>query len=76
MRYCSKFFIILFIIPIYFYKFFISPFLGKQCNFYPTCSTYAIEAVRKYGVIKGGKKATLRIIKCNPFNKEFKHDQP
>lgn len=76
MKFISKVLIFLFVIPIYFYKIFLSPFLGRQCNFYPTCSTYAIESIKKYGIIKGGIKALLRILKCNPFNKEFKHDQP
>lgn len=76
MKFVSKVLIFLFVIPIYCYKIFLSPFLGRQCNFYPTCSTYAIEAIKQYGIIKGGSKAFLRILKCNPFNKEFKHDKP
>ncbi len=39
------------------------------CRFYPTCSQYGIEAVEKYGIIKGGLKAVWRIIRCNPWNK-------
>jgi len=39
------------------------------CRFYPTCSEYGIQAIEKYGVIKGGLKAFWRIIRCNPFNK-------
>lgn len=38
------------------------------CRFRPTCSDYAIEAVQKYGVIKGGLKAGWRVLRCNPFN--------
>ncbi len=52
-----------------FYKKVVSPFLPKSCRFYPTCSQYAIDAVKKYGVIKGALKAFYRIIRCNPFNK-------
>ncbi len=39
------------------------------CRFYPTCSEYAIQAIKKYGIILGGLKAAWRIIRCNPFNK-------
>lgn len=39
------------------------------CRFHPTCSEYAIQAVAKYGVIKGGLKAFWRVLRCNPFNK-------
>lgn len=39
------------------------------CRFKPTCSEYAISAVEKYGIIKGGFKAGWRVLRCNPFNK-------
>jgi len=38
------------------------------CRFSPTCSEYAIQAVEKYGLIKGGLKALWRVLRCNPFN--------
>lgn len=38
------------------------------CRFSPTCSDYAIQAVAKYGLIKGGLKACWRVLRCNPFN--------
>ncbi|MBI4778956.1 membrane protein insertion efficiency factor YidD [Candidatus Falkowbacteria bacterium] len=38
------------------------------CRFYPTCSNYAVEAIEKYGLIKGGIKAVWRVLRCNPFN--------
>ena len=41
----------------------------NHCKFYPTCSNYALEAINKYGSIKGSVLAIKRIIKCNPFNK-------
>lgn len=40
------------------------------CKYFPTCSQYAIEALEKYGVIKGGLLAVWRILRCNPFLKE------
>ena len=44
-------------------------YLHGFCRFSPTCSQYSIEAIEKYGVIRGGIKACWRIIRCNPFNK-------
>ena len=38
------------------------------CRFHPTCSDYAIEAVEKYGFLRGGVKAIWRVLRCNPFN--------
>jgi uncharacterized protein len=59
----------LFIFLIKVYKRFISPLLPRSCRFYPTCSEYAIEAINKYGVLKGGIKSIYRILRCNPFNR-------
>ncbi|MGL4772124.1 MAG: membrane protein insertion efficiency factor YidD [Clostridium sp.] len=52
-----------------FYRKSISPNKPPCCKFYPTCSQYAIDAVEKYGAIKGGIMAVWRILRCNPFNK-------
>ena len=41
----------------------------SSCKFYPTCSKYSIEAIEKYGALKGGFLALRRIIRCNPFSK-------
>ncbi len=51
------------------YQKFISPLFPPSCRFYPTCSEYAIQAIGKYGILKGGIKAAWRILRCNPFNK-------
>ncbi|MCK8816616.1 membrane protein insertion efficiency factor YidD [Natroniella sulfidigena] len=52
-----------------FYQVFISPLkLRKSCRFYPSCSEYAIRAIEKYGVLKGGIKAISRVLRCHPFN--------
>ncbi|PMQ01923.1 MAG: membrane protein insertion efficiency factor YidD [Dictyoglomus sp. NZ13-RE01] len=51
-----------------FYKNFISPFLPRSCRFYPTCSTYALIAIDRFGVVKGGFLAIKRILRCHPFN--------
>ena len=50
-----------------FYKFFISPVLPAACRYYPTCSVYSIQAIKKFGLIKGGFLAMKRILSCNPF---------
>ncbi len=51
-----------------FYQKFISPYKPRTCRFYPTCSDYAYQAVKKYGPLKGGLKSIYRILRCNPFN--------
>ncbi len=51
-----------------FYRKKISPLKKPCCRFYPTCSTYALEAITKYGVLKGGFLAIKRVLKCHPFN--------
>ncbi len=58
----------LFILLIRFYQRFISPFIGPHCRFTPTCSQYALEAIKKYGALKGGYLATRRLLKCHPFH--------
>ncbi len=58
---------IIFIIQIY--QIIISPILPSSCRFQPSCSQYAILALKKYGIIKGSIKAIWRILKCNPLYK-------
>jgi putative membrane protein insertion efficiency factor len=50
-----------------FYRRAISPSLPPSCRFQPTCSEYAYEAIEKYGILKGGRLAIWRILRCNPF---------
>ena len=50
------------------YQICISPWLGKNCRFTPTCSAYALEAIQKYGPGKGLLLSIKRILKCNPFH--------
>ncbi|MCC8377404.1 MAG: membrane protein insertion efficiency factor YidD [Rickettsia endosymbiont of Graphium doson] len=50
-----------------FYQYFISPMLGNNCRFYPTCSEYAKDAITSHGNIKGLWLAVKRIIKCQPL---------
>ena len=51
------------------YQVCISPLHKPCCRFYPTCSNYALEALKKHGIIKGGWYSFKRIIRCNPFFK-------
>jgi putative membrane protein insertion efficiency factor len=51
-----------------FYQLAISPLFPATCRFYPTCSQYAIEAIRKKGIMKGSWMAVKRICRCHPWN--------
>jgi len=57
------------LVLIKFYRKCISPFLGPNCRFYPSCSAYMMEAVERYGAIKGVWMGTKRLVRCNPFFK-------
>ncbi len=50
------------------YQKFLSPLKQPSCRFYPSCSEYAIQAIKKYGILKGMGKAIVRVVKCNPFH--------
>lgn len=50
------------------YQYTISPLLGKNCRFLPTCSEYAIEVIKSHGPFKGSYLAFKRILKCHPFH--------
>lgn len=52
-----------------FYQREVSPLLPPRCRYIPTCSEYALEAVEKYGAVKGSFLAAKRILRCNPFHK-------
>jgi putative membrane protein insertion efficiency factor len=51
-----------------FYQTFLSPLLGSNCRYYPTCSQYTYEAIAKYGVAKGGWMGVRRIGRCHPWH--------
>ena len=59
--------ILLFLIKIY--QKGISPYFGRRCRFYPTCSEYSRQAIIKYGAVKGSYLSIKRILKCHPFHK-------
>ena len=52
-----------------FYRKFVSPLNPPTCRFQPTCSEYGLEAVRRFGAVKGGYLTVKRILKCHPFHK-------
>ena len=54
--------------PIRFYQRFISPLLPKRCKYHPSCSEYAAQAIRAYGVPKGLVLAAWRVLRCNPWS--------
>lgn len=51
------------------YKYILSPLIPPACRFYPTCSAYTVEAINKYGAIKGAAKGLWRILRCHPFSR-------
>jgi uncharacterized protein len=53
--------------PIVLYRRFISPYTPASCRFQPTCSAYAVEAIERHGVLRGGWLSTRRILRCHPF---------
>ena len=51
------------------YKRVLSPFIGRNCRYTPTCSMYAYDSVKNFGVIRGSFMALWRVLRCNPFSK-------
>ena len=62
------------IVIIKIYKVVISPYLAPSCRYLPTCSTYAIDCLKTYGLIEGFFKALKRILSCHPFSKRKSFD--
>ena len=58
----------LLLLPLHLYRRVISPLLGPHCRYHPSCSQYAVDAVREYGVIRGGVLAAWRVMRCNPWS--------
>ncbi|MBP1533337.1 MAG: membrane protein insertion efficiency factor YidD [Ruminococcus sp.] len=55
-------------LPIMFYRKFISPLLPPSCKYYPSCSSYALDAYEKHGLIKGTVLTVWRLLRCNPWS--------
>ena len=56
------------LLPVRAYRRWLSPLLPKRCKYHPSCSAYAVEAVRSYGVIRGALLAGWRLMRCNPWS--------
>lgn len=66
------------IAPIRFYQRAISPMFGRRCKYHPTCSEYAVTAIREFGVVRGLVLATWRLLRCNPWSRggvDYPRDQ-
>jgi len=50
------------------YQYTLSPLLGPRCRYYPSCSNYAVDALREHGAVRGLGLATWRLLRCNPFS--------
>jgi uncharacterized protein len=64
--------------PLHLYRRVISPLLPARCRYYPSCSAYAVQAVREYGLIRGFVLAAWRVMRCNPLSDggfDHVHDQ-
>jgi putative membrane protein insertion efficiency factor len=59
---------LLLLVLIRFYRYAISPLLGRRCRFFPSCSEYTAEAVEKYGAVKGARLGIKRLLRCHPWN--------
>ena len=53
--------------PIHLYRYLLSPFLGRNCRYEPSCSAYALEAIERHGAAQGAWLATRRICRCHPW---------
>ena len=55
-------------LPIRLYRRLISPALGQRCKYHPSCSAYALQAIRSYGILRGVVLAAWRLLRCNPWS--------
>jgi putative membrane protein insertion efficiency factor len=67
MRRANKILALPFILLIKVYQWTLSPLLGRQCRYTPTCSRYGLEALKKYGLFKGGYLTVRRLLSCHPW---------
>lgn len=56
------------LVPVFLYRKLVSPFIAPRCRYYPSCSTYAVDALRTYGPVKGAILAGWRLVRCNPLS--------
>jgi uncharacterized protein len=58
----------LFLLPLRAYQLLISPLLGQHCKYYPSCSEYAVQAIQRFGILRGLVLAGWRLLRCNPWS--------
>ncbi len=63
-------------LPVRAYRLFLSPLLGQNCRYTPTCSAYALEALERHGALKGGWLAARRLARCHPWGGSGVDDVP
>lgn len=56
------------LLPIRFYRYAISPMMASHCRHYPTCSSYAMEAIESHGILRGGYLTLRRLLRCHPWS--------
>ncbi len=56
------------LLPIELYRRLVSPFIAPRCRYYPTCSSYAVQALKTYGPLRGSVLAAWRVVHCNPWS--------
>ena len=57
------------VLPIRAYQLLLRPMLGERCKYYPTCSDYAVQAISRFGILRGLVLAAWRLLRCNPFSR-------
>ncbi|MGH2857664.1 MAG: membrane protein insertion efficiency factor YidD [Solirubrobacteraceae bacterium] len=57
------------VLPIRGYQLLLSPLVGERCKYYPSCSEYAVQAVRRFGILRGLVLAGWRLLRCNPWSR-------
>ena len=57
------------VLPLRLYQLLVSPLFPASCKYHPSCSQYAIDAIRKYGPVRGSLKAIWRLLRCNPWSR-------
>ena len=56
------------LVPIRAYRRFVSPLLPRRCKYHPTCSAYAVQAISRFGILRGSALAAWRLLRCNPWS--------
>ena len=59
----------LFVLPIRLYQLLLSPVIGERCKYYPSCSEYAVQAIGRFGILRGLVLAGWRLLRCNPWSR-------